>query len=147
MKVFHYPNFDLWKQIKNGSVKSRGKPGLGATICLGKVGFEAWETCGTFGLLEPVPDSWRNNTHFFYVWDFLKNHVSGNGEALLLAIEVDKGLPVQVADWGHKEGFLTENKIDIPERFRHASQRESERAYIESLVPLEEYLQRRAEKV
>ncbi|MFA5413049.1 MAG: hypothetical protein WC348_00715 [Patescibacteria group bacterium] len=142
MKIYHYSHFDYWRDIKRGSWKSKEKPGLGAHRRMGREDTEAWEAGAVFALLEPLPDNWVKNEHFEGVWDYLRNDMG----TLLLELEVDPEKDkVFVVDRGHVEGFLYDDKKGIPERYLHSTRREGERAYMESKIPLRDYLSRAKE--
>jgi len=143
MKIYHYTRIDKWDDIKRGSWKSREKPGLGASRRLGRTDLEAWETAGVFGLLEPIPPKWTQSEHFKNIW----GHLKGNIGELLLEIEVDadKDSDVFVLDRGHVEGFLYEDKKGIPDKYIHDKRGEAERAYMESKIPIKDYLSKQNE--
>ncbi|MDD5731881.1 MAG: hypothetical protein PHU42_03255 [Patescibacteria group bacterium] len=139
MKVFHYTSLDNWRNIKRGSYKSDDKPGLGAIHNMGRGYDEAWETKAVFALLEPLPDNWIDNEQFKLTWNYLNSSLG----RLLLEIDINpKEDKAFVVDRGHLEGFLYENKEDIPEQYLHHSREEAERAYVESKIPIEEYLKK-----
>lgn len=120
-----------------GSWESGNKPGLGAHRRMGLEDLEAWKTGAIFGLLEPLPDNWVKNEHFKKTWGHLKHDMG----TLLLELDVDPEKDkVFVVDRGHMEGALCEDKKGIPEKYLHFSRRDGERAYMESRVPLKEFL-------
>lgn len=143
MKVYHYASVGGWRDIKEGSWKSRDEPGLGA--CL-RVCPNNWEDEGAsdgavFGLLEPEPETWVKNTEFPVAWNFLM----GNVGRLLLTYEpndelIDKSF---VIDWSHRERVLGGHKDDLGKTTGELSYEDrhlAEKAYWESKVPLAEYI-------
>jgi hypothetical protein len=106
---------------------------------LGRDDREAWATKATFGLLEPIPKDWTDNKTFPATWEILRE---GMGYVLLeLEIDPEKD-PVYIADRAHKEGYFRRTEQKIPDEFRHKRRREAERAYMESKIPLKDYMER-----
>ncbi|OGY85666.1 MAG: hypothetical protein A2233_05630 [Candidatus Kerfeldbacteria bacterium RIFOXYA2_FULL_38_24] len=140
MKVYHYSHLSNWQNIQRGSWKSDNKPGLGAYRRIGQDDMEACNTKAVFALLEPLPDNWINNEHFKGVWDYFRYDIG----TLLLEIEIDPEKDqIFMADRGHVEGVLYyEDKEGIPEKYLHPSRREGERSYMESKIPLKDYLEK-----
>lgn len=143
MKVFHYSHLKNWHGIQTGSWKSLNEPGLGASSRMGHEDMEAWNTGAVFALLEPLPDNWVKNKHFEGIWDYFRHDMG----PLLLEIDVDPEKDkVFVVDRGHVEGALyEEDKKGIPEKYLHRSTIDGERAYMESKIPLREYLEKATE--
>jgi hypothetical protein len=138
MKVFHYASIEHWQGIVNGSWKSGGEPGLGASYRMGHQDEEAYGTSAVFALLEPLPASWIQNPYFMDIWRWLVGDI---GDGVLLEIETDPNRDnVFVVDRAHVEGVLYEDKTRIPERYSHPSILAAERAYMQSKVSLNDYL-------
>jgi len=138
MKVFHYTHFKKWPDIKKGSYRSQNKPGLGACGRMGQEDDEAWRTGAICALLEPLPDNWVNNEHFKLTWNYLEHDIG----KLLLELDVNpEEDEVFVVDRGHVEGVLHDDKKGIPEKYLHTSIATGERAYMETKIPLKEYLE------
>lgn len=142
MKVYHYSHLRNWQDIQRGSWKSRNEPGLGASRRMGQDDMEAWKTGAVFALLEPLPDNWVNNQHFKGIWDYFRHDMG----TLLLELDIDPEKDqVFVVDRSHVEGALYENKDGIPAEYLHSSKREGERSYMESKIPLKDYLEKAKE--
>ncbi len=138
MKVFHYAKLDSWNGIVEGSYKSDHRPGLGAVQNLTK----NLPTRAVFGLLEPLPPEWVNNQDFQNIWRALRLKMG----TMLLEIDVDsKTDPVYVIDNAHISGFLLRNEERIPSRYLHTTLHEAETEYVDSMLPIEEFLERKAE--
>lgn len=136
MQVYHYAKLTKWKDIAQGSYKSKHRPGLGGRP-IGQYG-DAFNTIAVFAHLDPIPSQWTNNTDFPNVWEHLK---FGMG-SLLLEIDTDPAIdPVSVVDYGHMWGYFYEDKTVIPAKYRHPSQETAEKKYLTSKVPLLDYLQ------
>jgi hypothetical protein len=143
MKVYHYARARDWKDIKNGSYKSRGLPGLGASHRVGKEDMDAWNTGAVFCFLDPVPQEWVHNEHFKLTWDAIKHDIGGR---ILLEINVpDEDANVFVIDRGLAEGVLYKDVRGIPEKYLFPTRKEAESAYLKSKIPLKEYLEKRNE--
>ena len=142
MKVYHYASVRDWKDIKKGSYRSNDQPGLGASRRVGQDDMDAWNTAAVFCFLDPIPPEWVGNEHFKLTWDAIKHDIGGR---MLLEIDVDEKDQVFVIDRGLAEGFLYEDKKDIPGQYIFPTRREGESAYLKSKVPLKEYLERRKE--
>lgn len=135
MKVFHYTKLEHYQDIVRGSYKSKNKPGLGSSHRMGHKYMEAWETSAVFALLEPSPANWMQNPYFKDIFNYL------DLGPLLLEIETDpKKDNAFVVDRGHVEGFLYEDKTGIPKKYLHPSLSTAERAYMQSKIPLRDYL-------
>ncbi len=134
MKVYHYARIEQWQDIRRGSWQSGGVPGLSASRRMGQVDPEAVEIGAAFFLNEPQPKSWVDNKEFPEAWQVLTTSI---GE-LLLEVDID-GLEsdTKVVDWAYMEAYFTD---DITGRFGSSSRREAERKYLQSGVPLEDYV-------
>jgi hypothetical protein len=96
MKVYHYTRVQDWKNIKSGSYKSGGLPGLGATHRLGKDDTEALRTGAVFCFLDPLPLEWVYNEYFKLTWEAIKHDIGGR---MLLEINLsDEDLNTFVID-------------------------------------------------
>lgn len=140
MKVYHYTEIKDWKDIKAGSYRSKNIPGLGANRRVGREDREAWNTGAVFCFLEPVPTDWVHNTHFKLTWDAIKHDIQGR---MLLEITVDENTPAYVIDRGLAEGHLYKEKTDIPKGYLFPTRKDAEAAYIQSKVPLKEFIEKR----
>lgn len=139
MKVFHYSHIENWQDIQRGSWRNQNKPGLRASRRVGQEDREASNTMVIFALLEPLPDNWVRNQHFKGIWNYLRHNIG----TLLLELDVDPEKDqVFLVDRGHVEGALYEDKEGLPQKYLHTSKRAGERAYMESKVPLKDYLER-----
>ncbi|OGH10812.1 MAG: hypothetical protein A3B38_03875 [Candidatus Levybacteria bacterium RIFCSPLOWO2_01_FULL_36_13] len=142
MVVYHYSQIDKWNEIVRGSYRSSDQPGLGACRRMGHSDQEAWETSAVFALLDPTPKSWTQNSYFKDIWQWLKWDIGD----LLLEIAVDLETDnVFVVDRGHVEGFLYQDKTDIPERFLHSTRKLAERKMMESRISLKDFLAKEEE--
>lgn len=141
MKVYHYSAFDDWREITSSRGETQN-PGLQASRRIGQEDESALKTRALFALLNPLPEEWINNKYFEEIWGKLRRKVG----ILLLEIDVDfEKDEAFVLDRGHMEGFLYESKASIPEKYLHPSRKAAERAYMESRVPVREYLTRKKE--
>lgn len=141
MKVYHYARARDWEEIKNGSYRSGGLPGLGASHRVGKEDIEAWSTGAVFCFLDPIPPEWVHNEYFKLTWGAIKHDIGGR---MLLEINLpDEDLNTFVIDRGLAEGPLYGDKSAIPEQYIFPTRREAESAYLKSKVPLKEYLEKR----
>lgn len=138
INVYHYSRIRDWRDIKRGSYHTDDVPGLGSGRRLEKIYHPAWETSAAFALLAPEPDNWKRNPIF---GDMLKVLEQDVGQ-LLLEIgldEDDKG--AFILDWGHMESFLRgKNCPPTPPNYKHGTQEEAEKAYLESKVSLSDFL-------
>ncbi|KKT69342.1 MAG: hypothetical protein UX09_C0025G0004 [Candidatus Uhrbacteria bacterium GW2011_GWE2_45_35] len=140
MKVYHYAHLRKWQDIQKGSWKTDNRPGLSAGRRVGQRDKEAWKTMAVFAFLEPLPDSWVNNTCFKGVW---MDRFRSNIGSLLLELDVDlEGGEIFVVDNGHMEGFIYQKETGIPKKYLHRSNEEAERAYMESKISLKDYLEK-----
>lgn len=144
IKVYHYTNFTKVGQIFGKIQDVRQKSGLKPSRYIGQVFGQARERPATFALLEPLPDTWVNNKHFPLTWKTLVHDLDilGDGKLLLeICINPQKD-EVLIADRSHIEGALYSDKTNIPEKYRHKSLEEGERSFMESAIPLKEYLEK-----
>ena len=143
MKVYHYTHIERWPEIKSSLQTEGHKTGLVAHRQLGKVNNEAWNTKAVFALLEPKPQAWVLNPYFKETWRRLLKYTG----TLLTEIEVNPQTDTNlfVVDRAHLQGFWTESKNDIPQKYLHPVLLLAENAYIKSKVHLNEYLNRESE--
>ncbi len=141
MNVYHYTSFGDWRQVKTGSWMSGDIPGLANSrrVCKNLHSEEGATDGAVFGLLEPEPKAWTENTDFPLAWQYLVRHVGG----LLVSYEptdeiVEKS---HIIDWSHMERFHGGHKDDLgkPED-PNDSRIEAERSYWGSRVPLSDYI-------
>lgn len=132
MKVYHYAKLSDLSSIKPIDTKEKRNIGLKSTYRIGEIG-------ATFALLEPLPKSWTENPHFKNIFSILKRNIG----KVLLEIETD-GQDAFVIDRGHMEGFLYSGQHNegTPEEYLHETKKEAEKQYIESKIPLAEYIQK-----
>src|SRR4051812_37096654 len=85
MKIYHYASVHDWRGIREGSWLSGNEPGLaaGLRVCQNNFEDEGARDSAVFGLLEPEPSSWVNNTEFPLAWRELMRNVG----RVLLAYE------------------------------------------------------------
>jgi len=142
LQVYHYTNFS-----KVGGIlgKFQGEEsGLTPRTYIGQAFGPAREKPATFALLETAPHSWIHNEHFPLTWKNLVHNLDilDNGK-LLLEISVDpQEDDAFVGDRSHIEGVRYSDNSNIPERYRHKNLKEGERMFMESAIPLKEYLER-----
>jgi len=142
MKVFHYSRLDDWNSIKRGSFKTNNSPGLAANKRLAPLSDKGWKIGCSFSLLEPEPKQWTRSTTFKYAWPAL---ISNTG-SLLLSVNLEKHINTTfVVDWGHREAFLQNTLVATPEKYVHQTETKAQEAYVESMMPIEEYLNRKKE--
>lgn len=137
MKVYHYRKLDRWKEEK---AKLQLYPHLGLTTYANSV---VHGQRVIFGLIEPTPKKWVNSTDFPGVW----SNLTFNTGRLLLELDVN---PTQdgvfVLDQGHMRTVQNGAYLDTsPLRYHHKSDDDAARAYINSRIPIEEYLNQRDE--
>jgi hypothetical protein len=141
MNVYHYARARDWKEIKKGSYRSGGLPGLGARHRVGTEDVDAWNTGAVFCFLDPIPPEWVHNEHFKLTWDAIKHDIGGR---MLLEINLpDDDSNSFVIDRGLAESPLYKDKSTIPEQYIFTNRREAESAYLRSKIPLKEYLEKR----
>ena len=141
MKVFHYAKIEEWNRIRKGSFKSNDIPGLGNCRRLNPYPYEGSHIGCSFSLFSPSPKEWVNNRLFPHVWNDLKN-ITGQ-----LLVEVSTtGLRDNsfVVDWGHIQGWVTENKRSLPRKYRHDDERKARKAYYESMIGVDEFLRNKS---
>jgi hypothetical protein len=140
MKVYHYTSFSkigdiLGKRIgETSGLKPRRRIGLFSP--------SLDNPRATFGLLEPTPDNWVNNPHFPATWRTLVHDltVMGHGALLLEADVESKKDRAFVGERAHLEGILYSEKGGIPSEFIHEEKSQAEKAFMDSLVPTDEYV-------
>lgn len=145
MKIYHYTSLDSWPGIKHGSWKSRDEPGLGPHLRVCKDNFEdeGARDGAVFGLLEPEPLSWKDNTDFPDVWRSLMLNVG----RLLLAYEASDELvdSSYIIDWSHMEQMLGGHKEDFGKKrekqITREDRRSAEKLYWGSRIPLADYIE------
>jgi len=145
-KVYHYTSLPNAGMILGNCRQPGYRPGLEPH--LGVKSTPPLEiTRASFALLEPVPKSWTNNLFFPGVWNFLKERINAEGPApILLEVSIDtQSNKVFVADWAHMEAAskaaLYSSPLAIPSRYSHTNIQEAKQAYINSMIPIDEYLQ------
>jgi len=151
VKIYHYTKIENWKAIQEGikTGSTKHAPGLPASSGVVSTGSEAESISAVFGLTDPAPDSWVKNNDFPKVWPFL---MSATGD-LLLEIDVDplKDKSVYVIDQAHMRGgaecgpsghSVTEPEPRYQRKYYHNSLQEAEKAYLDSKVPLQTYLEK-----
>ncbi len=147
MKVYHYTSFSHIGEIlgKQGNVNAGLEPRKGSGAQFPSLGIPK----AIFGLLEPIPDNWANNPHFSITWKTLVYDLLVMGEgALLLEVELDCDIDqVFVGERAHLEGILYTDKANIPKIFLHENQNEAETAFMESLMPLNDYVGRQSRSI
>ena len=137
MKVYHYTHPSKCREILRGE-----SPGLNPVSFVGRLNDK--ELYGSFGLLEPRPDNWVNNTYFPDFWDVLKLHM---GQILLEVDVYSKSNGVIVVDRGHMAKFNSslhglEITYAVPVRYAHDTLEQATEAYIRSGIPISEFLQK-----
>ena len=135
LKVFHYTQFNNWRGIVKGTYINNHAPGLGPTLPLGIMNYDARKTRATYALLEALPNNWISNPHFKDIWSRLKASIG----PLLLELTIDPTL-AYVVERAHMEGYLYEDKCSIPAKYQHADREGAEGAYMLSRIPLIDYL-------
>lgn len=136
MELYHYTHPSKCVEILRGE-----SPGLNPTSIVGSLNGN--ELYGSFALLEPQPDNWINNVYFPDFWSRLKSHMG----QILLEVDVDpKSDGVIVVDRGHMVRFnsplpgrsVTSN---VPQQFDHNTIEQAMEAYVESGIPILDYLE------
>lgn len=143
MKIYHYTPINRWYNINPWDPDAQ--PGLKA--CLGVCAVNSEDIGASnkaiFGLLDPTPENWINNSEFPVAWRSLMTSVG----KLLLTYEptdeiIDKSF---VLDWSHREDALggRRNNLghylgrDIP----YEDKLKADKAYWASRVPLAQYIE------
>jgi hypothetical protein len=146
MKIYHYTNFSNVGKILGKFNCAPQEFGIKPNRYIGQVFGSARERLATFGFLEALPDSWVNNKDFPLTWKTLVHDfkISDSGE-LLLEISIDSDDLVYVADRAHIEGVLYPDQAKIPEKYQHVNLEDGEESYMQSLVPLKDYLEKQKE--
>ena len=134
MKLYHYARLENLEEIKNGSWKSGGTPGIAASARLGKEGKKARKLGVGFAFFQPLPDDWFKNPEFSCPWSWLV------GRALLEIEHDNENNPAYVVDRAHTLRFQVMSKNLSADEFRQR-QREAENAYAESRIDAEYYLE------
>lgn len=134
-KIYHYTKLENCLDIMDGHRYGR-RTGLIPMTRIGSSYNKARETGAIFGLLTPQPVEWTNNRHFDNIWNRLVDEI----RPLLLEIDIKPTDRVYVADRGHVEGVLYEDAHNTPVVYRHSSREVGEKAFMASMVPLDEYL-------
>lgn len=127
MKIFHYSSLDYWPEIASEWLRPSHR--------LWREFSPAFNLGAVFWLLEARPNQWIQNKNFPESWWALYRSTG----RLLLEIEVDPSEVYIIERW-HVEGFLYGNLANSPEKFRHNTLRDSEKAYFDSIIPLKHYL-------
>ncbi len=136
IKIYHYAKLEDWRSINDGSTYGT-EPGLAPTRSIGFEDANAAKTKAVFGLLKPEPTEWVYNPHFDRIWPRLTRDIGD----MLLEIKTDpQDDTIFVGDRGHIEGFLYLDKSGIPQKYLHDNQEEGERQFMQSLVPLRDYV-------
>ncbi len=143
MKIHHYSNAYIWKEIREGCWQSRNVPGLGACrrVCLLNEEEGARESA-IFGLLEAEPDNWVNNKEFPVAWKYLMSAVG----KLLITYEPNDEIIENsyIIDWSHKERVLRGHEVDLISELEGEITLEdkltAENAYWSSKIPLADYI-------
>lgn len=144
LTTYHYTNLSVGGIILGKSNDLGKQPGLTPRRSMGEVTSPAKDTLATFALTEPLPQSWINNSDFPGIWNFLKQEFFSRTHAPVLLemnVETDDN-DVFVGDWGHKITTRFPNYRDVPERFRHTTREHAEYAFMQSVIPFEEYLKK-----
>ncbi|HEX7633140.1 MAG TPA: hypothetical protein VF401_02310 [Candidatus Saccharimonadales bacterium] len=146
MNIYHYSKVGDWQSIQSGSWQSRNVPGLGNNLRVCKDNFidEGARDGAVFGLLEPEPANWVENSEFPVAWTYLTAHVG----RLLLTYEPTEEIVEKsfIIDWAHMERFCGGQKDNLnnSQESRGSSsgmtRLDAERAYWASKVPLAEYI-------
>jgi len=142
--IYHYTSLPDASLI----LGKRTEPGLEEGLIPGRaIGFQplptelAWQKA-TFGLLEPLPTSWIHNNEYPRSWRTLVHdlHVGLEGTILLEATVDSETDSVFVGDRGLIEAPLYDKTSDRLQR------KAGEEAFMQRLVPLEDYLTNQEKK-
>lgn len=137
----HYTGLREYESILTG--KGYGKTGLHPIkrfipLCDGKGLPEKVYDCVIFGLLEPNPESWINNTEFNNIWDYLLGDItSKSGKTVLLKAKLQPTDDAFVVDRG-----CIERVLYVPSDSRYPDKnlmREAYKKYWNSRVPVFDY--------
>ena len=137
--VFHYTSFS---EVGNILGKQRGPAGLVPKSWI-SLDSRFNSPKAVFGLLEPTPENWVHNPHFFDTWRSLTHDLRllGYGAVLLeIQIDADKD-EAFVGERAHMEGILYPEGTNIPGEFLHTDQSAADEAFMQSMMPLHEYLE------
>lgn len=136
MKIYHYASVRDWEDIKKENSRTK-QPGLSPRRRLGRIHNKAYAAVAVFALLEATPKNWTHNNKFPDIWSQLKKDIG----KMLLEIEIDENDPnIFVIDRGEMEAFLYENNSVLSEEEKDAKRERAEGQYIETKIPLAEYL-------
>jgi hypothetical protein len=133
MVVYHYVEFDSWKNIKaTESLNPRSLQSIHR-----EVSDPRSLTRATFALLQPEPKEWIQNELFPTLWDYF---IGTRGD-LLLEVDADEG-KILVGDAGYIEGYLFRNhhqELNMPKKYAITDPNIAFRKYWDSLIPLSDY--------
>ncbi len=142
-KVYHYTE-PIFAQEMIG--KYEGRSGIYPNSYFG-IGLEGEPPpCATFALLEPTPRNWTENPHFPNIWSSFKLRLIRRTDTVVL-VEIDIDTitdKVVVADRAHAEGYsnLDLFRNTLPPHLHYYDRTKSAQAFMDSAIPLGEYLKR-----
>jgi hypothetical protein len=146
IKVFHYTDFSKLGSVLGDFVEPGRQPGLELGTAIGRVSYPAASTRAVYCLLEPTPDNWVSNPNFPVTWRNLVRNIGimDYGKWLLeVGVNFQRDR-VLVGDRGHFEGVLCseedETAVNTPTQYRHPGLKVAEQAFMTSLIPLADYL-------
>ena len=137
MKLYHYTHPSKCIEILRGE-----SPGLNPVSVISSL--KGNELYGSFTLLESLPENWVNNAYFPDFWNKLKLHMG----QILLEVDVNpKSDGAIIIDRGHMVKFnssLPEGSftLNVPQQFNHNTLEQAVEAYVQSGIPLLNYLER-----
>lgn len=141
MKVYHYTSFS-----KIGGILGKHRSRDTGLQPRRKVGMDLPSPDyprAVFALLEPTPNNWVENKDFPDTWNVLVHDLQLMNEgAVLLEIDIDEKDQAFVGERAHLEGFLTEDKTSISDKFAHQDSRVAEGEFIKSQIPLRDYVEK-----
>lgn len=139
MEVYHYTKLENWHRISNGSMYG-DEPGFKPTQLLSPHTENGRNIRCSFSLLEPEPEQWTRNNEYPHIWTDL---MAKTGE-LLLEVDVSGCLDdTYVVDFEPREAFARRQRRG--EEVDESMALDAEKRYVESMVPLQDYLEEEQE--
>jgi hypothetical protein len=137
MKIFHYTPLEGFRPVRHEDWSYDGQKGLQPRRYLPGTN----NTLALYGLLEPQPTQWTDNVEFPESWNRLQLK-----ERVLVSIEIDEDTTnAVVMDSGHMEARFLPPGVPVPEKYFHSDKPSAEAAYIDSIIPLSDYLAKQQE--
>ncbi len=138
LTVYHYTEIENWNQMKQGTWRDEEVPGLEPRLSLSRNTGEEHNISCSFALLEPEPEEWTKNEEYKDIWSCLMN----NTGPLLVEVDITNHTDSAfVVDWAKKEQY----RVKPGEKLGRQKLIDAERAYVDTKIPLLEYLENKDE--